>query len=132
VPTDHVEPKQKDFKLLIRLSVVRCVKAQSLHQSFASCAADNRDKPSEIFILLDRKWSVGIAHPASTNILQHNGLRLTGQRNILQHNQQFRVQPLVVPLYIEFLCEILGIQTIALTLPPAICQPFSPFRQTLM
>jgi hypothetical protein len=63
VPTDHLEPKQKDFKLLIRLPAVRCANAQSLPQSFAKCAVGDRYEPPEIFILLNRKWSVGIAHP---------------------------------------------------------------------
>jgi hypothetical protein len=63
MPTDHVEPKQKDFKLLIRLPTVRCASAQSSPQSFAKCAIGNRYKPPEIFILLNQKWSVGTAHP---------------------------------------------------------------------
>ncbi len=70
MPTDHIEPKQKDFKLLIRLPPVCCALAeplpheiaQSLPQSFAKCTVGDRDEPPE-FILLNRKWSVGNAHP---------------------------------------------------------------------
>jgi hypothetical protein len=67
MPTDHIEPKQKDFKLLIRLPAVRCANSQSLPQSFARCAVGDRDEPPEIFILLNRKWSVGSAHPTGCN-----------------------------------------------------------------
>jgi hypothetical protein len=71
MPTDHIEPKQKDFKLLIRLPPVCCALAEPLPQEiaqflpqlFAKYAVGDRDKPPEIFILLNRKWSVGIAHP---------------------------------------------------------------------
>ncbi len=71
MPTDYIEPKQKDFKLLIRLPPVCCALAESLPQeiaqflpqSFAKYAVGDRDDPPEIFILLGRKWSVGIAHP---------------------------------------------------------------------
>ncbi len=56
MPTDHIEPEQEDFKLLIRLPPVRCANAQSLPQSFAKCTVGNRDDPPEIFILLGRKW----------------------------------------------------------------------------
>jgi hypothetical protein len=63
MPTDHIEPKQKDFKLLIRLLPVCCVIARSPPQSFAKCTVGDRDEPPEMFILLGRKWSVGIAHP---------------------------------------------------------------------
>ncbi len=76
MPTDHIEPKQKDFKLLIRLPPVCCALAEPLPQEiaqflpqlFAKYAVGDRDKPSEIFILLDRKWSVGIAHPTSSKL----------------------------------------------------------------
>jgi hypothetical protein len=34
-----------------------------LPQLFAKYAVGDQDEPPEIFILLDRKWSVGIAHP---------------------------------------------------------------------
>jgi hypothetical protein len=63
MPTDYLEPKQKDFKLLIRLRSVRCANAQSLPQSFTKYAVGDRNEPPEIFILLDQKWSVGSAHP---------------------------------------------------------------------
>jgi hypothetical protein len=63
MPTDYIEPKQKDFKLLIRLPPICCVIAQFLPQLFAKCAADDRDEPPKIFVLLNRKRSVGIAHP---------------------------------------------------------------------
>jgi hypothetical protein len=69
--TDHIEPKQKDFKLLIRLPPVCCALAEPLPQeiaqfvpqSFAKCAVGDRHEAPEIFILLDQKWSVGSAHP---------------------------------------------------------------------
>jgi hypothetical protein len=35
----------------------------SLPQSSAKCTIGDRDESPEIFILLNRKWSVGIAHP---------------------------------------------------------------------
>jgi hypothetical protein len=71
MPTDHIEPKQKDFKLLIRLPPVCCALAeplpqeiaQFLSQLFAKCAVVDRDKPPEIFRLRKRKGSEGIAHP---------------------------------------------------------------------
>jgi hypothetical protein len=70
MPTDHIELEQKDFKLLIRLRAVRCANAQSLPQSFAKCAVGDRDKPPEIFILLNQKWSVGIANPTGVTRLK--------------------------------------------------------------
>ncbi len=78
MPTDHIEPKQKDFKLLIRLPLVCCAFAeplpqeiaQFLPQSFAKYAVGDRDEPPEILILLNRKLMLfwyfkGFAHPMS-------------------------------------------------------------------
>jgi hypothetical protein len=71
-PTDHIELKQKDFKLLIRLPAVRCANSQSLPQSFAKCAISTRCESPEIFILLNRKWCVGIAYPTNLNSVQRD------------------------------------------------------------
>jgi hypothetical protein len=51
MPTDHRRPKLKEFKLFNFID-------QSLHQLIDK-------KPLQIFILLNRKWFVGSAHPTT-------------------------------------------------------------------